>query len=140
MNDAWNVPGWTSQKPAVIFPDAINVPWKIPSDIDVVAVTANYGDMDGGLPRGYVEFKASSPLFHLPSETDLGTPVYTGTIGMDGVAVLTIPATDSPVLNPTGWTYHVTVVRDAKITDEFDCSLPLATAAVNIKDVTRVTV
>ena len=134
MNDAWNVVGWTAQKPPVIFPDSVNPPWQIPADIDTVIVEGEFHSIDGGRPTGYVRFTPSTSLSHTDSKVALMSPTFIGRIGMDGRFSLHIPATDTLGIVEKDWTYDVEVVLLRKVVRSFTTDLPMSLITVDLSD------
>lgn len=79
----------------------------LPSAIPTVTVTARYLSPDGNSLTGSVVFEPPPLLTHSASDVMLGGPV-TGVLDADGRISVTLPATDTPGMNPQNWAYTVT--------------------------------
>lgn len=79
----------------------------LPSAIPTVTVTARYLSPDGNALTGSVVFEPPPLLTHSASDVMLGGPV-TGVLDADGRISVTLPATDTPGMNPQNWAYTVT--------------------------------
>ncbi|MFJ9816152.1 collagen-like protein [Streptomyces sp. NPDC101151] len=79
----------------------------LPDSIPTVTVTGRYLTPDGTPLSGNVTFRAPAVLTFSSADVILGGPV---TIALDatGAVSVTLPATDAPGMNPTGWAYVVT--------------------------------
>lgn len=136
MSDAWNTPGWTAQHEAYYYTDeSVLASWKLPADVETVKVTAEIGDVDGGRSHGYVMFKSTSALLHVPSGRLIQKARYIARISpFDGRSTLTVPATDSTVLVPMdeGFEYEVEIVLGRSLYRSFTCHLPKAVTEVNL--------
>lgn len=138
MNDAWNVIGWTVQKPPVIFPDNVNPPWQIPADIDTVLVAGEFHSIDGGMPSGYVQFAPTEQLTHAATGASMMQPTFVARIGMDGRFSLRLPATNSLGIVAAYWAYDVEVVLLHKVVHRFTTALPLENPVVGLDELLQV--
>lgn len=78
----------------------------LPDSIPTVRVTGRYLLPDGTPLSGQVVFRAPSLITFPDSDVILGGPV-TAPLDAQGAFTVTLPATDAPGMNPTGWSYAV---------------------------------
>lgn len=139
MADEWFTVGWTAQKPPTAYDNSGLAPWKIPSDVQTVKVTAEYQSASGGRARGFVQARPLvDVLTHLPSKANVIKPKWSAAIGQDGLAILNIPASDASVLSPNPFQYEFVVTVNYRVVERFTCSLPAATPEIDINDITRI--
>ncbi len=79
----------------------------LPESIPTVTVTAHYLTPDGRPLSGTVAFEPPSMLTHSATDVMLGGPIE-ARLDDDGRMQVTLPATDTPGMNPESWAYTVT--------------------------------
>ena len=137
MSDAWNALGWTAQQSATYYTDdGVPGAWNLPADVPTVNVTGTFGEIDGGIARGYVQFAANEVLTHTTTKTTVLLPTFIGRIGRDGKVSMKIPATDATTLvgSPADFAYEVTIVLGRKVFKRFTCFVPKANKDVDVLD------
>jgi hypothetical protein len=135
MADEWGTVGWTAQKPPTAFDNSGIVPWKIPGDVDIVTVTSQTQSASGGRARGFLQFQPLVDyLIHEPTNTRMQAPKWSASIGQDGIATLSIPASDATVLSPTPFQYEVSLIVNYRLVERFACTLNKDTPQVNLLD------
>ncbi|MEV5509057.1 collagen-like protein [Streptomyces orinoci] len=78
----------------------------LPSSIPVVTVTGRYLSPDGRPLSGSVTFRAPAQVTFPEADVILGGPVV-AQLDAQGQISATLPATDAPHMDPTGWSYTV---------------------------------
>lgn len=137
MSDAWNTPGWTAQQSAYYYTDdGVPGAWKLPDDVETVRLRGQFGDIDGGRPRGYVRIVANADLMHTPTKTLVSAPDFVIALRIDGTIDASVPATDATTLVSSAppFQYTVSVVLGRKMFKQFTTTLPLASPEVNLSD------
>ncbi|MFK0289951.1 hypothetical protein ACIQU6_05595 [Streptomyces sp. NPDC090442] len=79
----------------------------LPDSIPTVTVTGRYLSPDGRPLSGSVTFRAPAQLTFPTAEVILGGPVVAA-LDAQGQISATLPATDAPDMDPSGWSYTVT--------------------------------
>lgn len=79
----------------------------LPDSIPVVTVTGRFLSPDGRPLSGSVVFRAPSQITFPEADVILGGPVV-AQLDAQGQIAVTLPATDAPGMDPTGWSYTVT--------------------------------
>jgi hypothetical protein len=107
----------------------------LPEGIPTVRVTGRYLSPDGTPLAGQVVFRAPSLVTFPDSDVILGGPV-TAALDAQGAFAVTLPATDAPDMNPSGWSYSVAEqlvgVANGRT---YQILLPQETPAVDIADI-----
>ncbi|WIC89739.1 minor tail protein [Streptomyces phage SoJo] len=107
----------------------------LPESIPTVRVTGRYLLPDGTPLSGQVVFRAPSLITFPDSDVILGGPV-TAPLDAQGAFAVTIPATDAPDMNPTGWSYSVAEqLAGVQMNRVYQVLLPAETPAVDIADI-----
>ncbi|KNB50099.1 hypothetical protein [Streptomyces caatingaensis] len=110
----------------------------LPNTIPTVTVTARYLTPDGLPLSGNVTFRAPTLLTHTGSDTILGGPI-TAPLDGDGRIKAVLPATDTPGMNPAGWTYTVVeALSGLPVNRTYDIVLPAAQKTVDLADLAPV--
>ncbi|WP_372408371.1 phage tail protein [Streptomyces luteireticuli] len=110
----------------------------LPNSIPTVTVTARYLTPDGLPLSGNVTFRAPTLLTHTGSDTILGGPIIVPLDG-DGRIKAVLPATDTPGMNPAGWTYTVVEqLAGLPANRTYDIVLPAAQKTVDLADLAPV--
>ncbi|MCT9090581.1 phage tail protein [Streptomyces sp. ASQP_92] len=79
----------------------------LPEDIPTVTVTGRFLTPDGRPLSGTVTFRAPAQITFPASDVILGGPVI-ASLDAQGQISATLPATDAPNMDPSGWSYTVT--------------------------------
>ncbi|WKU45963.1 hypothetical protein Q3V23_18920 [Streptomyces sp. VNUA116] len=79
----------------------------LPESIPVVNVTGRFLSPDGRPLSGTVTFRAPAQITFPEADVILGGPLV-AQLDAQGQISATLPATDSPRMDPTGWSYTVT--------------------------------
>lgn len=107
----------------------------LPEGIPTVRVTGRYLLPDGTPLAGQVVFRAPSLITFPDSDVILGGPV-TAPLDAQGAFAVTLPATDAPDMNPTGWSYSVAEQLAGVANGRtYQILLPAETPAVDIADI-----
>lgn len=107
----------------------------LPEGIPTVTVTGRYLRPDGTPLTGQVVFRAPSLVTFADHDVILGGPV-TVPLDTQGAFSVTLPATDAPGMNPSGWTYTV-AEQFATVTQNrsYQILLPATVPEVDIADI-----
>lgn len=107
----------------------------LPESIPTVRVTGRYLLPDGTPLAGRVVFRAPSLITFPDSDVILGGPV-SAPLDAQGAFAVTLPATDAPGMNPTGWSYSVAEqLAGVQMNRVYQVLLPAETPAVDIADI-----
>ncbi|MFI0739353.1 hypothetical protein ACH4PU_14875 [Streptomyces sp. NPDC021100] len=79
----------------------------LPESIPTVTVTGRFLSPDGRPLAGAITFRAPAQLTFSAADVILGGPVV-APLDAQGHVEVTLPATDAPGMDPTGWAYTVT--------------------------------
>jgi hypothetical protein len=111
----------------------------LPADVTTVEVTGTWLDLNGNPCQGSVTFTPPCTLVDSAGAVILSGPV-TATLDSSGSIDVLLPCTDQDTINPTGWTYKVTIrTTCADCLIEFDMALPCDTSPVDIAALVPVT-
>ncbi|MFJ2196963.1 hypothetical protein [Streptomyces violaceusniger] len=107
----------------------------LPENIPAVTVTGRYLAPDGTALSGSVVFRAPALLTFPDSDVMLTGPV-TAPLNENGAFAVTLPATDAPDMDPTGWSYTVTEqLAGVPSNRSFQILLPAETSRVDLADI-----
>ncbi|WP_439676009.1 phage tail protein [Embleya sp. MST-111070] len=107
----------------------------LPTGLPTVTVTGRYLSPDGTPLSGNVIFRAPAMLTFGEFDVLLGGPVRS-TLDAQGQITVTLPATDAPGMEPTGWSYTV-AEQLAGVAEQrsYQLLLPRAEPRVDLADV-----
>ena len=78
------------------------------TDLALITVTGKYLNLDGSPASGSVSFATTTTIINQTANEIVVPQTFTANLNGLGELSLTLPATDDPDLEPTGWTYTVT--------------------------------
>jgi hypothetical protein len=109
----------------------------LPSDLTTIIVTSSRADISGGAQSGVITFDPGQPVIDAADNVVFDGPVSRQV--QNGVMVpVTLPCTGQSGLNPSAFTYHVTVSVGAT-TRAYDIALPSTLGStVDLADLTTV--
>ncbi|MFJ6707035.1 MULTISPECIES: hypothetical protein [unclassified Streptomyces] len=107
----------------------------LPESIPTVTVTGRFLTPDGKPLSGSVTFRAPAQLTFPEADVILGGPVA-AQLDAQGAIAVTLPATDAPGMDPSGWAYTVTEALAGVPTGRsYSLLLPAESPAVDLADV-----
>ncbi|GHG76395.1 phage tail protein [Streptomyces griseocarneus] len=110
----------------------------LPNGIPTVTVTGRYLTPTGEALSGTVTFRAPSLLTHTGSDVILGGPIV-AVLDAEGRIKATLPATDTPGMNPAKWTYNVTErLSGIPVNRTYEIAVPAAQPTVDLADIAPV--
>ncbi|MFP8944689.1 hypothetical protein ACLIYM_25100 [Streptomyces fenghuangensis] len=105
----------------------------LPGSIPTVTVTGRYLGLDGNPLQGTITWEAPAAVTVADADVILSGPVSVPLT--EGTFSITLPATDAPGMNPSGWTYTVTEQLGRAGTRTYRVLLPSETPLVDIADI-----
>lgn len=107
----------------------------LPDSIPVVTVTGRFLSPDGRPLSGAVTFRAPAQITFPEADVILGGPVA-AQLDAQGQISATLPATDSPHMDPSGWSYTVTeALSGIPNGRSYNILLPAAAPQVDLADI-----